>query len=259
MVILFIFILGLLLGSFVGALSYRAPRGVSIAKGRSFCPLCKVQIAWHDNIPLISYLILGGRCRHCGKKISPRYPLIEFSTAILFVGVFILRNIIFINLGWQAWWLLLALIPLFVCLFVIDWEHQILPDELIFLGIALAIGFFVLNDQQIIFANLLAGFAGSIFLLIIYFATLGRGMGLGDVKLAILLGLILGPSLTVLLFFVSFIIGGSLGAILLATKNAKLKDKIAFGPFLIVGFFVTLFLGSQMQYFLLPLTATMLK
>ena len=247
--IFFFVLLGLIFGSFIGALTFRLPKRISIKKGRSFCPECKLKISWYDNIPLVSYIFLGGKCRNCKKKISLRYPLIEASTAILFglASLAYAHNLVMLLLS-------LFIICLLVSIFVIDFEHQLIPDELVFLGLA-AILIYLLPSSYF-YQNLLAGFSAALFLLLVHFLTLGRGMGLGDVKLALFLGAILGLSNLVYFFFASFLTGGLVAFILILTGKAKLKQKIAFGPFLIIGFLIVcivnlLGLGSLWSKFLL--------
>jgi prepilin signal peptidase PulO-like enzyme (type II secretory pathway) len=218
--IVILFALGLIIGSFLGALTYRLPRNISIAKGRSFCPNCKHQIAAYDNIPVISWLILGGKCRNCKHKISFREPLIEISTAIIFIII-----------GFNVIALILACI--LISIFIIDFEHQLIPDELVFIGIA------VLMPSL---TNLLAGLLAANLLLFLNLITKGKGMGLGDVKLAILLGAIVGLSSLFNWLFMSFLVGAMVGIILMLAGIAKLKQKIAFGPFLIIGLVLTRFL-----------------
>lgn len=237
--LIIIFILGLLIGSFIAALSFRMPRNVSIAHGRSFCPDCKKQIQWFDNIPLLSFILLGGKCRYCHHKISIRYPLIELGTALVFAfsySQFTTHQ----SLSFLPWPVFLSLVAILVAIFVIDWEHQIIPDELIFVGVGLVFATFIISDFSNIFGHIFAGFTASLFLLLIHLLTLGRGMGLGDVKLAVLLGLILGVQ-SISWLFVSFLLGGVLGLVLIILRRAKMADRIAFGPFLVVGFFVVYF------------------
>src|SRR5260221_14472708 len=118
----FLGILGLVIGSFLSAFTYRFPRDISTAKGRSKCPRCGSLISWYDNIPLFSFILLSGKCRNCQKPISIRYPIIELTTAVVFVVV-----------GFNILNLVLACI--LISIFVIDFEHQIIPDELIFIGL----------------------------------------------------------------------------------------------------------------------------
>lgn len=217
-----LFVFGLVFGSFVAALTYRLPKGLSNFKGRSFCDRCKKQIHWYDNIPLLSYLLLNGKCRSCGKRISVRYPLIELTTAIAFVLI-----------GVSIYWLLMFLI--LFSIFVVDFEYQIIPDELIATGVILL----TLNGRLQL-SGLLAGFICASILLLIHLVTKGNGMGLGDVKFAILGGLLVGLKMAIPWLIVSFLTGGLIAVILIICKAKGLKDKIAFGPFLIIGLLVLL-------------------
>ncbi len=258
MVPLFILIFGLAIGSFIGAYSYRIPKNIKIAKGRSFCPKCKKQILWYDNIPVISYLILKGRCRHCKKKISLRYPLIEFSTALLFLLIFMNLNRIFTNLPWfssipslilTSYFLLLTAI--LIAVFVIDLEHQLIPDEPLFLGL-LATSLLLLFYSGALFTYLLGGVSSALFLLFLHLLTRGRGMGLGDVKLALFVGTIFGPKNSLVWIFTSFVVGGIFAFFLLVFNKKGLKDKIAFGPFLVLSFFITIFFARYLTSFIIP-------
>ncbi len=229
-----IFVLGACFGSFIAAFTWRYSHNISIAKGRSFCPKCKKQIVWYDNIPLFSYLVLRGKCRNCHKKISPRYFLIELFTALLFVFV-----------GFLNYWYLLPIVLLLIAIFVIDFEHQIIPDFLIFI-LFIYLTTYLLIFGTPLFENLFAGFVCANIFLFLNLVTKGRGMGLGDSKLALVLGLSLGLSSSLIWLLVSFITGGIIAALLLILKKATPKTKIAFGPFLIFGYFVTMILGQQL-------------
>jgi len=225
-------VVGLALGSFVSAFTYRYPRGISILKGRSFCDKCKRPIGWKENIPVLSYLLLKGRCKNCKRKISLRYPLIELTTAIGMVLLSGLSNFYFFG-------------PLFLILLavlIIDWEKRMIPDELVFAAIGLTLFYFFLIDYSFIFTNLLCGLTASLFLLGLYLVTKGRGMGLGDVKLALLGGLVLGWPNFVVWLFLSFVTGALVGLILILFKKAKFKEPIPFGPFLVICFWLTVIL-----------------
>lgn len=222
----FLIVFGLVFGSFVTALSYRYPRGISNVKGRSFCDNCRKQISWFDNIPLLSFIFLGGKCRNCREKISWRYPLIEIITAIGFY-------LIGFNIPNLVLFLLLEII------FVIDFENQIIPDAFIFLGIVV---FLLFNFS---FSNIFAGFASSFFLLFIHLITKGRGMGLGDVKFAVLAGAIVGLKLFSIWLFAAFLTGAAVGIILILGKKARLKTKVAFGPFLVISIPIALIWGEK--------------
>lgn len=223
---IFRFLLGLFLGSFLSAFTYRFPRKIQFLRGRSFCPNCKKEIAWYDNIPLLSFLVLSGRCRNCRKKISSRYLLIELATGIGFALI-----------GWNFYWL--SIFTILFLIFTIDMEHQIIPDSLIFLGL-------ILNTiYSIQYTNFLAGFLAASLLLAIHLATRGRGMGLGDVKFAVLGGALVGLENVMLWLMLSFLTGAVVSIILILWGKKKLKDKIAFGPFLVVAIPLLLLLKSS--------------
>ena len=177
MVYFFGFIIGAIIGSFIGALTYRMSEGISIAHGRSFCPKCKKQIAAFDNIPILSYLILLGKCRNCKKKISIRYPIIELATAFSFLICFVFLNLISQNLIWTNSLFdlqipfLLFLVSLFVIVFVVDLEHSIIPDEIVFIGLFVTTIALLLFRNELILTNLLAGTGSAIFLLLIHLIT----------------------------------------------------------------------------------------
>lgn len=231
-----VFLLGLIIGSFVSVVTYRIPRNLGFIKGRSFCDNCKKDLFWYDNVPLFSYIFYLGKSRCCSKKISIRYPLIEVSTAVCFVVLY-----------------LSSLSPLYyvlctisLAIFIIDLEHQIIPDELTWLLLLYAICIMLYglsiayNLQHMVYSQFFSGFFFAFLLLMLNLVTKGRGMGLGDVKLAIPLGLWLGLEKGIVWFMYSFIIGGIVAGILLLLKRAKLKTKIAFGPFLILAFWIVL-------------------
>lgn len=223
MIYFLLVLFGLAIGSFVSVISYRIPRGLGFIKGRSFCDNCKKELKWYDNIPLFSFLFYRGKSRCCRKKISPRYPLIEIVSAFGFVAIYLssLSPIYYI------------LYTLSLVIFVIDLEHQIIPDELTWS--ILLIGLYNFS-----FINIFSGFLVSILLLTLYLVTLGRGMGLGDVKLAIPIGLWLGLENSLVWLLLSFVCGGLVSSILLILKKANLKTKIAFGPFLIFAFWIVI-------------------
>lgn len=217
----FILLVGLVLGSFVNVLVWRIPKGLTLL-GRSFCPNCQRKISWFDNIPLFSFVLLGGKCRNCRKKISLRYPLIELLFGILAI-------LLYLKFGLTLEFILYLLLSIIlVSIFVIDLMHQIIPDELVFAGIVMSVLF------NLSFGNLFSGFLAASFLLIIHLITKGKGMGLGDVKFAVLGGIIVGLNGVFHWLVLSFLTGAIAGCILILTKKSDLKSKIAFGPFLII-------------------------
>lgn len=226
MIYFLLVLLGLAIGSFISVVTFRLPRQLGFVKGRSFCDTCKKELKWYDNIPLFSFLFYRGVSRCCKKRISLRYPVIEVTSLL---GILV-TWIIFHNIS------LVILFLLSLCIFVIDLEHQIIPDELSWLVLLLAL----ITSPYSLFPSLFTAFFLSLLLLTLYLVTGGRGMGLGDVKLAIALGFWLGLPKGIYWLMGSFIIGGIVASVLLLLKKANLKTKIAFGPFLILAFWVVI-------------------
>jgi leader peptidase (prepilin peptidase)/N-methyltransferase len=237
--IVFIGIIGLVVGSFISALTWRFPRGESVLKGRSVCDNCKEKIAWFDNIPLLSFLILKGHCRHCRKSISIRYPLIEAATAFVFMVVFWL-----VAPDWIYFLYLLILSVILISIFVIDLEHRIIPDDLVFTGYGLVFLALFLSDNPLFFQHLFLGFSAALFLLLVHLITKGRGMGLGDVKFVLFGGTFFGWPLALIWLFVAFLTGAIVGIILIVLGMAKFGKQIAFSPFLVISFFIILLWGN---------------
>jgi prepilin signal peptidase PulO-like enzyme (type II secretory pathway) len=247
------FIIGAVVGSFLGALTWRWPRNTSVLGGRSMCPNCKHTIRGYDNIPIISFLLLRGRCRDCKKKIPRRDFIIEVSTALIFAGSYLTLPQVSQNLPWLLTMNSIALLVVFyivtslaISIFIVDFEHQYIPDILAFMLAGVVLFSLLVTNNSQIFYYLLSGFGAAFFLLLINLVTLGRGMGLGDVKLALALGLALGFPLVVIWMFVSFVLGSVIGIMLIILKAAKFKQRIAFGPFLIAGFFLSMLFGSTL-------------
>lgn len=250
-------IIGLTFGSFLGVVTKRLPKKEPFVLGRSHCPKCGSVIAGHDNIPIISFVLLGGRCRDCHKRISLRYPLMEAATAFVFVvGYLALGNCGFLDasaaceyrhsLGTLAYPFLAAILLLNISIFVIDLEKRIIPDELVFLGFGITLAALLLGSGIPLYASLSGGFVSGLFLLCIHLLTRGRGMGLGDVKYAIFAGTFLGLAQAVVWLFLAFLTGAVVGVILILLGKTKLKKEIAFGPFLALSFVATAFFGNQL-------------
>jgi leader peptidase (prepilin peptidase)/N-methyltransferase len=239
-------VFGLIIGSFLNACAYRLPLGISIAHGRSFCPTCTTQIRAVDNIPLVSWLALRGRCHACGAPISWRYPLVEALTGALFATVAALT-------GPSA---LLLLRLLFVAALIlvsdIDIGERIIPDVVILPVAAIgALGMTVLDPGGgARWVWLVSGLGAAGFLLgagLIYERLRGvEGMGMGDVKLALCMGVFLGTAVIPALF-IGFIVGALAGIALLARGHSS-KTAVPFGPFLACGAVVSLFCGSQLVH-----------
>lgn len=248
--------LGLIAGSFLTSLTYQISRS-HFSWGslwrRSRCPRCSQPIRWYDNIPLLSYLVLGGKCRSCKKPISKRYPLIEAVTA----GVFVLGGV---GLPAQAGasgtlvWLEGFALPYFLflatgmlALAVVDFERQIIPDKILFP--ILIFHFLILiffSPSPILFIHFFWASLAACFFLALVFVTRGRGMGLGDVKLVFLIGLLVGTK-TTLALFAAFTIGAVVGLLMVFVGIARFGKPIPFGPFLVLGMFLVLLWGEKIE------------
>jgi prepilin signal peptidase PulO-like enzyme (type II secretory pathway) len=239
---LFIFVFGLIIGSFLNSIIYRLETGESFLLKRSYCPHCKHKLFWQDLIPVLSFLILKGRCRYCQQKISFRYPLIELATATLFV---LIANYTFPNLLVTSYWLLITCF--LIIIFVYDLKHYIIPDKIIYSAIAIAVVYHLLRFDLLGRSNLLlSAFGAAAFFLIIVLVSRGRWMGVGDIKLAFFMGLVLGwPNILVALFL-AFFLGAIIGIGLIVAGKKKLKSEIPFGPFLVTGTFLAMFFGERL-------------
>ncbi len=244
----FTFIFGLIIGSFLNCFIYRLEKEETLA-GRSYCPHCKHSLMWLDLIPVFSFLLLGGKCRYCSKKISIQYPLVEFLTASIFLLIFmttpdLAKTGIFLNIFF-LWYIASVLI----IIFVYDLKFYLIPDSVLFPAIAI-IFLFRISDFGLrispLFTNyLLAVMIASGFFLGIFLISRGRWMGFGDVKLAILLGLLLGfPNILVGLFL-AFLLGAVAGLTSMALHKKGLKSEMPFAPFLILGTFFAFFGGRK--------------
>jgi leader peptidase (prepilin peptidase)/N-methyltransferase len=241
-ILTFTAVLGLCVGSFLNVVIARLPAGRSIAHPASACPRCGKAIAWYDNLPVLSYALLRGRCRNCRESISWRYPAVEIACGMLFALAY--RRF---ELGTALASALILLAGL-VAITVIDLDHQIIPDVLSLPGITVGV-LFSLAPDGIGWAPALLGvlLGGGVFLVIIVASTLvigQAGMGVGDVKLGAMLGAFLGWKLVLLSILLSVLLGGPLAATLLATGRKGRTDPIPFGPFLAVGGLISLFWGE---------------
>ena len=274
---IYIFLLGTAIGSFLNVIIYRLSvdhfsffKSLGGLRGRSYCPHCKKQLSWQDLTPLISFLFLQGKCRYCKKKISWQYPLVELITGLSFLIIFNLKflwvaTLIPISASFNQFaifnfinlFFLFFTISVLIIIFVYDLKHYLIPDNILFPAIivtifyrildALAIsGWHVGQNLLLLLANyVLAAILASGFFLSLFIFSRGRWMGFGDVKLAILLGLLLGlPNIFVGLFL-AFFLGATIGIILMYAKKKGLKSEIPFAPFLIVGTLAALFFGNQ--------------
>lgn len=226
---------GLLIGSFINVVVYRLPIGKSVVYPGSECLKCNNKLSWQDLIPVISYLILKGKCRFCGVKISVRYPLVELLTGFLFTVVVLCKGEFAVPF--------LLLTSLLIVITLIDLDTYYIPDVLLVCGVfswVVMVGVYNFISIQHAFYGALAGF---MVMLIIYLLSRG-GMGFGDVKFAAMVGLYLGVELTLLALMLAFIMGSVIGGGLLISGLKTRKDALPFGPFIAFGCFVSFLFGS---------------
>lgn len=236
--------LGLAAGSFLNVCIYRIPRGESISFPPSHCPGCKKNIKPYDLIPVISYLILKGKCRHCGEKISNRYPVVELLTGVCFLVLFIKFGLSFT----LAKYLFLSLILIAVTF--IDLEHYIIPNELVIAGLIGGTVLHPLAGDLTLLSSLYGILSTTGFLLFIYIISpvifKQEGLGGGDIKLSLVMGLFLGWPLSLLAVFLACCLAGTVGIGLVAFKKKSGKDPIPFGPFLAMGTFIGFMWGKDL-------------
>lgn len=238
---------GLAVGSFLNVVIHRIPRKESVVAPRSRCPGCGTEIAPRDNIPVLSWILLRGHCRTCGVPISARYPAVEIGCAVLFAAM---------GARFPDDWALPAYLVLAAASLagsVIDFEHMLLPNRVVFPALALAVPLLAIaaavDGEWDRFGRALIGAVLASGALLILALVKAGAMGGGDIKLALLLGLCLGwLSLghVALGLFLGFLLGSVVGIVLLATRARQLKDHFAFGPFLAAGTLVAVWWGSQL-------------
>ncbi len=254
----FLFVLGAVLGSFLSVVILRSISGENWTGGRSRCDSCRNTIAWYDNIPLLSFLILKGKCRHCREPILPLHPMVEVITGLLLIwwywGGFLFFKLTQTPLSilQPIFWLLVGLILIY--LFIIDLNYFILPDKSVFslLFIVLLYRFVLVSSGIMQFHDLLWAVLAAVlsfsFFFALWFFTKGKGMGFGDVKLVIPLSLLLGAQNMIVCLFLAFIFGAIVGITLIAFGKSKMKTAIPFGPFLIFSTLLSLLWGDQIFY-----------
>jgi leader peptidase (prepilin peptidase)/N-methyltransferase len=239
MEIAFAAVLGAIIGSFLNVVVWRVPRGESLATPPSQCPSCGKRIAPYDNVPLVSWVVLQGRCRNCGARISPRYPLIELLTAAAFAGVVAIR-------GFDSD--LVLELPFVACLIAlagIDYDHKLLPNKIVYPMAVYGLVATLLVDRDDLVENLIAG-AGAFVLLLLAALAYPRGMGMGDVKLAGAMGLYLGLSIAPALL-TAFLTGTLVGLVIIAREGAAGRKKaVPFGVFLALGGLVGVLAGPEL-------------
>ena len=237
--IVFMALLGLVTGSFLSVVAHRVPLGESIVAPRSRCPSCGTQIAAYDNVPLFSFLALRGRCRHCEARVPITYPLLEAGLAAVFVGLLLAFEGDGIEIALGA-----ALAATLATITLTDLEHRRIPNVVLIVSALIGLALLVLGDRDALADHLIAAAAafGALFLVALAYP---RGMGMGDVKLAGVMGLYLGKAVAPALL-IGFAVGALYGLALIARHgSAARKQAVPFGPFLALGGIVALFVGDE--------------
>jgi leader peptidase (prepilin peptidase)/N-methyltransferase len=241
-----VFLVGLCFGSFGNVIILRLPKGQSIVKPRSHCPHCQKNISWYDNIPIISWLLLGGKCRECHKKISPRYLVVELLSGILFLALYLKLGftITFVECVVFAWTGLVAS--------VIDLDHRILPDVFTLSGIMLGLVGALVNPERSFLSAFVGVVAGGGFLWLVAYIYMAirkeEGMGGGDIKLLAWIGAVLGWKAVIFSILVSSISGSIFGGGYAALQKSGMKTAIPFGPFLVFAAVLYIFVGDAVMH-----------
>lgn len=251
-------IFGLMVGSFLSVVVSRLETGETIWKGRSQCPGCKKKIKAYDLVPLLSFVVLKGRCRHCEKKIGAFYPLIEIITGVIFALLFYRFSDVFMGANMYLFFgLHILILASLIAVFFYDWFYYIIPDKILIpigavvlvaalintlLSRVLGLDFFVYvpNIWNLIFGIIIGGGLFLVFVLV----SKEKWMGWGDVKLGAFLGAILGYPLVLVALFFAFILGSIYSIFLIVQKKKSMKDVVPFGPFLVLGGLIALFAGK---------------
>lgn len=242
--IILIVTLGFAIGSFLNVCIYRLPLNKSIVFPPSHCFQCQTPLSWRDLMPVLSYIVSKGRCRYCGGRYSVRYAVVEILTAILFLWCYYIFGLS-LELA-KA----LVFTPFLIVITYIDYDHQLILDKVL---IALAVSGVIIEFVHPVVGwySILMGSMTSGGLLLVIALISGGGMGGGDIKFAAALGMWLGLQGTLLTLFLSFLIGGIAGGIILLCKLKNRKDAIPFGPYIAISAFISLLYGNDIIHWYL--------
>ena len=242
--LLYAFAIGAIVGSYLNVVIHRVPRGQSTFRPRSRCGACGTGIAWYDNVPVISYVLLRGRCRRCSASYSPRYPLVEACTAVLFAAVFVKFEFTWTT---PVAWLFVSML---VALALIDFEHLLLPDRITLPGLLLGLATSFVSDLTGPFSAGLGALFGALILLAliaVYYLLRGElGMGLGDPKMLAMIGAFLGLGKTIATVFMASLAGTLVSTVLILARRADRRTKMPFGVYLAIGALGSLFFGDRL-------------
>ena len=244
--IIYIFVIGLLLGSFFNVCIYRIPKGESIAFPPSHCTNCNTRLKSLDLVPVLSYIFLGRKCRYCGEKISSRYAIVELLTGLIYAALYIKYGLTFEFLKFAV------MVSFLIIIGLIDFDTTDVYSVTSWSGIACGILFAVAGYfMGYAFANLIYGalLSGGVITVIIL---LTKGMGWGDVEICALAGVYLGFANSIVMLFFSFVLGGIIGIALIVTGKKSRKDYIPFGPYIALGAIIAALLGDIIIKWYMP-------
>src|SRR3989339_553945 len=246
---LVIFIFGASIGSFLNVLIDRLPEEKSI-NGRSHCDFCGKKIAWYDLFPIISFFVLKGKTRCCYKKLSFQYPVIELITGVIFVMVF--KDGPYLGPSLIRSVLISGIMACLIVIFVSDFKYHLISDYILLALFIFSVLFHLTNfiwvgikPTPTMIQPIVSGLVVAFPIWLIYFISRERAMGLGDVYLTAIMGFLLGWQKGFLALYIAFVTGAIFGLIIILLKHKKLKSKIAFGPFLVIGTVTMLFWGEK--------------
>lgn len=250
--LLVLFAFGCCIGSFLNVVIDRIPHKISIVKGRSYCDRCHHTLVWYDLIPVLSFLFLQRRCRYCHTLLSWQYPLVEIATGILFVLSYLLMGISFEKIGLQ-FVIVICIFSAFFALSLMDMKYGILSDKLLLFSLIFSMILLFFQPSSL-FPHIITAFVSFGVFFLLFFFTKGKGIGFGDVKLSFVMGLLLGYPSIILAYYLAFLTGGLIALILVLAKKKKLVGgTIAFGPFLLLGTYISWYFGNTLWILLLHL------
>ena len=243
--VIIIAVFGLVFGSFLNVVIYRLPRRMSLMRPPSSCPGCGARIKPYDNVPVLSYLLLGGKCRRCGRKISPLYPAVEALTGLGFV-------LVYLNAGRALSLELIAgcvFTSALIALGFIDYHHQILPDAITLPGLVLALAYAFFRDDLTFRGALIGAVAGAGFLILVYGAYFlvrkKEGLGMGDVTMLLMVGAYLGLMRTLLTLILASFVGALVGVYFILRRGKDFQFALPFGTFIAPAAFVAMLWGER--------------
>ncbi|MDO8529624.1 MAG: prepilin peptidase [bacterium] len=259
MIILIFFILGLIIGSFLNVVVYRLNLAETLL-GRSHCPHCQKQIRWYDNIPLLSFVFLGAKCRDCQKKISWQYPLLELFTGVIFAAVGYYFFAYFDPQSWIQTFYYLVLFALLLVIFAYDWKFMEIPMIVFWIALGVSVLYYLFSDwlnfnaafeiwNIATFSGMVGGFLAFLFFFVLVSVSKEKWMGMGDAYLAFLAGFIMGFPAIIFTLVLAFFIGSVYSIIVLAMKKKTMKSQVPFAPFLVSAIMLAVILPQMFPTF----------